>query len=806
MELGSRYVTEQEIGRGGMSTVYRARDTQHERPVALKVLHGPLVDALGRERVRREILTAANLRHPHIVAVFDSGETPDGLLWFTMPLIDGETLRDRLARDHQLPLADTIAIAREIADALDYAHGQGVVHRDIKPENILLAGGHALLADFGVARPMGATDVGILGTPAYMSPEQARGDPLDGRSDIYSLAAVVREMLGLVPPGVAGALHRAMAPLPADRFPTATAFVNALAGASRRTHGPLRWTLVVGAVALGVGLAILAERLERGPSNAPAPIIAVLPFDNGPDTVGAYIAQGVSDDIRSKLSALRDAQVIASASTRAYRNTTQSPSVIAGELGARYLLMGRTDWSPGTHRLRVAPELVEVVQHRPPITRWAQSFDVDLGDVWQTETDVATRVADALHLELAAEARARLARRPTANIEAWQAYQQGVAFNYKGSTANWQHRAAAELERATVLDPSFVAAWAAASRTHATAYLAEVPPDPADSAAARREADRALVLAPDLPDGHVAQGTFQQLVRQDFAASMQAYREGLVLAPSDATLLGQLAFTEMRAGRWGDALVHFEQARRLNPRSVSLAINCGMAYLYLRRYPDARAVLDGAGTLAPASLARIEYRVEAALGAGDTADAHAVLRTALTTVDTTALVTYLALSDDLVWALDSVEQRRLLTLTPAAFDNVRSDWGIVMAQAYEFRGDSARGRAFADTAHEVYEAQLRTHPDDPQLHALNGVALAYLGRRADAVREGSRAIAIDPIEKDATLGAYLLQQLARIYVAVGEADSARRVLDQLQRAPGLISPGWLSVDPNFARVRPAARE
>jgi len=801
VDLGARYVIEGEIGRGGMSTVYRARDTKHERPVAVKVLHGPLVEQLGRDRVRREIITAANLRHPHIVAVYDSGETPEGLLWFTMPLIDGETLREKLVREHQLPFAEAVAIARDLAAAIDAAHAAGVVHRDIKPENVLLADGHAMLADFGVARPVGATDIDIVvGTAAYMSPEQARGEPLDGRTDIYSFGAVVREMLTGVQP-VSAAIQRAMSPVAADRFPTATAFVDALGNATTTARPAVRWAIAAGGVALGIGLTIVAGRLMRHGSSEPVPIIAVLPFESGSDTTGGYIAQGLSDDIRGKLSGLNDAQVIASASTRSYRNTTESPTDIARELGARYLLMGRAVWSPDTRRLHVAPELVEVVEHRPPITRWGQSFDIDLADVWRTETDVATRVAQALNLEIAAETRARLARRPTTNVAAWQAYQRGVALNYRGTNTTWQHRAATELERATALDPSFVAAWAAASRTHATAYLAGVPPDPADSAAAHREADQALALAPDQPDGHVAQGTFQQLVRQDFAASMQAYREGLVLAPNDATLLGQLAFTEMRAGRWADALVHFEQARRLNPRSVSLAINTGLAYLYLRRYADARAVLDGAAALAPGSLARIQYRVEAALGAGDTADAHAVLRTALTSVDTTALVAYMALSDDLVWALDSAQRRRLLTFGPAVFDNVRSDWGIVMAQAYMFGGDTTRARAFADTAHRVYETQLRAHPDDPQLNALNGVALAYLGRRDDAVREGARAVAIDPIDKDATLGAYVLEQLARIYVAVGEPDSARRVIGELERAPGLISPGWLRIDPNFAALR-----
>jgi eukaryotic-like serine/threonine-protein kinase len=276
-ELADRYQFERELGRGGMATVFLARDLRHERPVALKVLHPELASTLGPERFQQEIRLAARLQHPHILTVHDSGETT-GQLWYTMPYVEGESLRDRLRRERQLPVEDALLIAREVADALDYAHRQGVVHRDIKPENILLAGyppreraaeggWHALVADFGVARALqgaGAqelTGTGMsVGTPAYMSPEQGMADPaLDGRSDLYSLGCVLYEMLAgevpytgtsaqaivakrvmdpvpsvrrlreTVPPLVDQALQRALAKTPADRYRTASAFGSALA-------------------------------------------------------------------------------------------------------------------------------------------------------------------------------------------------------------------------------------------------------------------------------------------------------------------------------------------------------------------------------------------------------------------------------------------------------------------------------------------------------------------------------------------------------------------------------------------------
>ena len=262
--LAARYRIERELGAGGMATVYLAHDLKHDRDVAIKVLHPDLGAALGGERFLSEIRTTARLQHPHILPLLDSGAA-DGLLYYVMPLVTGETLRARLAREKQLPIADALSIAREVADALGYAHGLGVIHRDIKPENILLQNGHALVADFGIALAVQSaggtrmTQTGLsLGTPQYMSPEQAMGErAIDARSDIYALGAVTYEMLtgdppftgstvqaivarvlterpplpstvrDTVPPAVERAVMRALAKLPADRFATPTDFVAA---------------------------------------------------------------------------------------------------------------------------------------------------------------------------------------------------------------------------------------------------------------------------------------------------------------------------------------------------------------------------------------------------------------------------------------------------------------------------------------------------------------------------------------------------------------------------------------------------
>ncbi|HEX5576225.1 MAG TPA: serine/threonine-protein kinase, partial [Gemmatimonadales bacterium] len=299
--LRDRYLVERELGRGGMATVYLAQDLKHDRRVALKVLRPELAATLGPERFLREIRLTARLDHPHILPVFDSGGSA-GFLWYTMPYVEGESLRDRLRREVQLPIEDAVSVAREVADALDYAHRHGIVHRDIKPENVMLGEGHARVADFGVAQALDAAGAGRLtetglavGTPAYMSPEQATASPVDGRTDIYALGCVLYEMMVGEPPfaaptaqasiarrlsepvphirhvrdGVSPRLEQAimsaLARVPADRFPSATAFRDALlAGqaASDRSEGfeaqAYRWITRRRSLLAAAAVAILA--------------------------------------------------------------------------------------------------------------------------------------------------------------------------------------------------------------------------------------------------------------------------------------------------------------------------------------------------------------------------------------------------------------------------------------------------------------------------------------------------------------------------------------------------------------------
>ena len=284
----------------------------------------------------------------------------------------------------------------------------------------------------------------------------------------------------------------------------------------------------------------------------------------------------------------------------------------------------------------------------------------------------------------------------------------------------------------------------------------------------------------------------------------RAYAEdstALALAPGDAGLLGAVGWDELNLGRWVAARRHLEQAARLDPRSGATADQLGELLLITRQYPEAERAFDRRLQLAPANLNVREERAVVALAQGDLPGAQAVLRGTPKEVDPTALVAFVATYTDLMWVLDEAQQRLLLRLTPSAFDDDRATWGLVLAQTYALRGDRAKARVYADSARLAYEPSLQASPQEAQRHVLLGLALAYLGHKAAAIREGQRGIALLPISRDAFVGPYIQHQLARIYLLVGEPDKALDQLEPLLKIPYYLSPGWLKIDPNFDPLR-----
>jgi eukaryotic-like serine/threonine-protein kinase len=867
--LADRYRLERELGRGGMATVFLAHDFRHDRPVALKVLHPELAATLGPERFLREIKLAARLQHPHILTVHDSGET-DGQLWFTMPFVEGESLRDRLRRDQQLPVEDALRIATDAARALDYAHQHGVVHRDIKPENLLLTtDGSTLVADFGIARALSGseehlTQTGMsVGTPTYMSPEQAIGGrQLDARTDIYSLGCVLYEMLAGEPPftgptaqaviakrlsgevphvrhvrpsvpeELEHAVTLALAPVAADRFASAAEFARALrptvatptamptvtlvpaAGPSSSSWTRRRMPVVATALALGflIGLGVLFawRRSHPGGDDEPGGVkrVAVLPFENLGDSSDAYFADGVGDEIRGKMSQIAGLAIIARASSNEYRHTSKAPQEIARELGAEYLLTATVRWEKhpdGTSRVRVSPELVRVQPGGVPTTQWQQGFDAALTDVFQVQADIASQVASALDVALTDSTRRELAVRPTQNLDAYDAYLRGKEIRTGDVAPGVLHAAEAEFQRAIALDSTFAAAWAELATTHILLFRLGGT-KARDAEAAGREVERATALGPALPDVHAANGLYQQVVRGDAASALREYEAGLHAAPNRSDLLGLASRAEAILGRSAAALSHLERAARLDPRSVDVAGGLFGLYLGLGRYSEAQAALDRARALRPSSLSLLHDQAELHAIEGDLAGARKALALAHEVTDSTTVVAYVALREFLLWLLDDAQQRLVLTLTPADLDGGRADWAFALAETYWRRGDRRKARAYADTARVAYDPLIQNmsnKADRAQLAGVQALALAYLGEAHGAVEKGDEALNAAKLARASILQrSYIQFLLARIHLL---AEQPEKALDQLEpllkTSESRITPGWLRIDPTFDPLR-----
>jgi serine/threonine-protein kinase len=633
--LAERYRLERELGRGGMATVYLAHDVKHDRRVALKVLRPELGAALGPDRFNREIRLAAQLQHPHILPIHDSGKSA-GFLWYTMPFVEGESLRNRLTRETQLPVEDAVQLIREVANALAYAHAVGVVHRDVKPENILLAGGHALLADFGIAKAVDdvggdrLTATGIaVGTPAYMSPEQAAGTGrLDGRSDIYSLACVLYEMLAGQPPFVAptpqavlarhaidpvptlrtlrGSISpafedvvvKALAKVPADRFPTARAFVDALerpaAWAPPRAR---RQRLALVSAAGVLGLAIVAAFGVRSARGRPAAAatgavgsIAVLPIDNlTGDTAQVYLADAMMDQLITDLAQIGALRVVARTSVLRYRGTTKSTADIGRDLHVDAVLAGSVQRAEDS--LRVSVQLNSTATGE---ALWAQHFDGSMREVLRLQSAVAGAVAQQIQVRLTRAERQRLATVEAAvDPAAYQAYVRGRFWWNRRGEVNLR-KAIGFFEQALEIDPTYGAAYSGLADSYLQlGYGSYLSPDEAFPKV-RRAATRALELDSTLAEPHASLGFYNLYYEWDWAAADREFRMALALNPNYATAHEWYGLFLTAMGRLDEAESHAARAIELDPLSVPVASTAGWVAYYAGKHDEAERRLRAA--------------------------------------------------------------------------------------------------------------------------------------------------------------------------------------------------------------------
>jgi serine/threonine-protein kinase len=641
--LAERYSIERELGRGGMATVYLAEDLKYHRQVAIKVLKPELAHAVGANRFLGEIQITAQLNHPHILPLLDSGET-DGFLYYVMPYVAGESLRERMDREGRLPIDEALRIAEQVASALEHAHSHEVIHRDIKPENILLHEGEAMVADFGIAVAVSVaggervTETGIaVGTPAFMSPEQASGDKaIDERSDIYSLGCVLYEMVGGETPHSGAApqeilakkvlgetrsirelrpeadealeavLARTLEAAPEDRFSTAGELGEALRSpevgwtlAAQRLRARRRKVAAVAAAGLVVVVLGVGAILHYMRGQAEIPSLVVLPFEVFGVLEDDNVVRVVSEEIRSRLVAIDAVSVKGRLSARQARESGWAYGAIGDELDVDYVVDGTIWQQDGEGRVRVRAELIRV---RDATSVWEDTRDAFGGeDLVRAQIEITQSIVEALELRLTGSEAEVLTRRYTQDPEAYELYQRGREYLRRPVTLRQNYESAQRLfESALTLEPEFALAYAGPSEAHAWLHHYFYDMSPARVVQQRGAAEAALRLDQELPEAHMAMGLWFYWAELDYERALEEFEVAARGRPNDAWIWASIGGVHRRLGNGDEAVAAYEKAMEIDPLDTQLIYDGGgITRLLLRQYAEAVRYFDRALTLAP---------------------------------------------------------------------------------------------------------------------------------------------------------------------------------------------------------------
>jgi serine/threonine protein kinase/tetratricopeptide (TPR) repeat protein len=645
--LSGTYEIDRELGRGGMATVYLAQDKRHDRVVALKVLHPDLAANLGPERFLREIKLAARLNHPHILPLFDSGES-DSFLYYVMPYIEGESLRERLERDKQLSVDEAVRHAKSIASALDYAHRQKIVHRDIKPENVMLYEGEAMVMDFGIAKAVSSassetlTQTGMMvGTPAYVSPEQAAGEiNLDGASDQYSLACVLYEMLagerpftgenasavmakrftesapslrkvrGSVPEHVERAVSKAMSTVSSSRYATTALFAQAL------------------------GSEVLATPTDTAAvphtTISAAKSVAVLPFANmSNDPENEYFTDGMAEELINALSKIQALRVASRTSSFAFKGKNEDISEIGRKLKVSTVLEGSV--RKMGNRLRIAAQLINVADG---YQLWSERFDRDVEDVFAIQDEISQAIFDALRVILSEGEKKAIERDRTVNMQAYEYYLRGRQFIHQWSRTGLEY-ARQMFRRAIEIDPEYALAYAGLADSCSLLYMncdAREQNLTQGNVASRR----ALELGPDLAEAHLASGLTHSLSMR-FTEAEREFEFAMKLDPTLFEAVYHYGRARIAQGEFEQAARLFERACVLRPEDFQAPNFLAQCYVSMGKkeesvatYRKARRLIDERLELNPDDARACQLGATMSANLGDHEGATDYARRALT--------------------------------------------------------------------------------------------------------------------------------------------------------------------------------
>ena len=864
------------LGAGGMGEVFRARDTRLGRDVAIKVLPDHFADdPKALHRFESEAKAVAALSHPNILSLFDVGET-SGTRYAVTELLEGETLRALMARG-PVPVRRALEIGQQVADALAAAHEKGIVHRDIKPENVFLSrDGYAKVLDFGLARTEAASGApadnrsaslaltaegAVLGTVAYMSPEQSKGLPVDHRSDQFSLGVVLYEMLAgrrpfrgdsaaevlaallLREPEPLDALGRAtFAPVrlvvdrclakdPAGRYDStrdlardlASARIHVAGGGSASTAGvrpgqPERTHLLLGSAATMAAIVAIAAALlltrstGRSGSSPPAspsdaPRIVVLPFENQGSSGEDYFANGITEEITNRLANVRGLGVVSGTTATEYPRKGRSTLQIGEDLRVGWVLEGSVRYDPavgGPGRVRVSPRLIRV---RDDTSVWSDRFDRSLVDIFEVQAEISARVVEAVGLSLLPGEKSRLEASPTTDLVAYGHYLEGLEHGRRSQERKDLLAAVASFEAAVARDPEFVEAQARLSRVLLFLRWMHYD-DSAEILEKARKAVAAVVRAgPETPEAQVSLGFLLYYAESDWEGARKHFEQALRVDPTNGSAIIGSAFVVRRLGRWADSAALLGRMLEADPWNATILANLAESLTLCRRYQEADDTWARAIAVSPAfgkahafrAWLQVQWR-----GDGQRAQAFlASARGAPTIRDPSGL---LVLFGFRVALSREDPEGAVRWLDAAATARLSSQWwfqpvDLLRAQADLLAARPLECRRRASAARALLEAELKARPADHRLHAALGVAHALLGGNDDALRSARKSVELMPRSKDAWLYLRNLEDLARVCTMTGRHDEAIGHLETLLELSGEMTPHVIRLDPGFAPLR-----